>query len=1166
MKDVQGLQEVTELAQGIMGTQDDAGVTLDTSDVIDVNLNTEKGSIHTTKGHPDHDQSVLGSANDDSVNRSAMSLQKYLEFLYNETIRDAQAVIKNIPEADNVGEGLGLISAGVEAIFNPAVCFDKNCVENLSTRFVRFDVPTGLITDANAFAEEATGANAFIEEEVAGNQHIMPTGGGMNPASEPEPPGLLETMHPDHLPIIPHMKPRKVPGAFHNMTDFVVPENVVALISFGPGFVPPCIPNLFRSIDYLLRTYQNCFGQNNISKSSLFQPDMYIQYTSMIVDMIKGQEENMSMIDRMLVSFYKETVDFLKQRRHPDDQLTLVESDKGKCTMMMRLTEYAQKMAVYVEKMIRKGTYARLLGPSGHQTTVAAYDGNEKKKMAQVYRSYVRGVESDIKRSCGSEEDSSGMSSIDPELRRILRDMREFEDGNKVRLPYLFGVIKNHKEGMPVRPIVGTPLWFSAPLQRLFLYVSKKYMKNTRSETNISNVNDVVKKLHNLMVGGDCSFRKFDFVDMYGNINKTKAYAFLEDYMKTTLDLKECPIGTERLLQILKFNFYSLNKLSYDGKVYIQVDGLPQGAPDSGQIATIYVDYKLQIAFALLKEPFQLALFLKYVDDIIVYAPNNKLNGLCKGISDAAEMELTEEKSQKVQEKRLGLCDSISFLDIQIYVKTNGRQQKLYTRVYRKPQSSGRTVHFLSNQPIMQKIGTIKWFINRILDRTSTLFVTDDLEELHEQLLDNGYPLSMLRDIYTQTIHAHLLRLESGEVPFKHTHTEVVDRIRFLCGFSSKFSIKMNAADYTYNLNGVWRQTPAFEKRAGTLEVKVDGKTRFASTHPRPFRSYPYLCVELSALLQMLFKHHQMGTPVFRNDGTMFRLLAKYRPRKGRNQPTSASRVLDNDTVLINSAVSGEEVSQGAASEAGQDSETQNMVTTATDLATKKAKVKAATISNVAITDSAAKSEAKVKAATKSNVATTTANPTRTTGRGNEAHVAATSAKTTTESIRDIETCVASSIDGQAVGKAAGSVASTIIEAAAHVPHHLYIITCETCGMKFMSWSPENRPSLWNILMSDRYSAPYMHREQRQHIIGDYVYEVPSVGNISYQELIAFYHQLYGGLGVPCEDDVKSLRQLPGYLRLLVSGIVEGFPNVDSMPLSSREVIMPVPRTKKSSA
>jgi len=176
---------------------------------------------------------------------------------------------------------------------------------------------------------------------------------------------------------------------------------------------------------------------------------------------------------------------------------------------------------------------------------------------------------------------------------------------------------------------------------------------------------------------------------------------------------------------------------TFNNKIYKQTYGTPMGSPLSPVIADVVMQ-DLETT-CLNRINFQLTFYYRYVDDIVMATPSDKIDLIFETFNDYHDrLKFTIE----CEEGR-----SLSFLDLLLTISDN----TIYIDWFHKKTFSGRFLSFYSSHPLCHKIGMIYGLINRAFLLSHSKFHQKNIEFVIDLLLENGYPLSLIfKKIYSR--------------------------------------------------------------------------------------------------------------------------------------------------------------------------------------------------------------------------------------------------------------------------------------------------------------------------------------------------------------------------------------------------------------------------------
>jgi len=169
---------------------------------------------------------------------------------------------------------------------------------------------------------------------------------------------------------------------------------------------------------------------------------------------------------------------------------------------------------------------------------------------------------------------------------------------------------------------------------------------------------------------------------------------------------------------------------TFNNKIYKQTYGTPMGSPLSPVIADV-VMRDLETA-CLNRINFQLTFYFRYVDDIVMATPSDKVDVIVETFNnyhDRLKFTIEYEESR-----------SLSFLDLFLTISNN----TIHIDWHHKKTLSGRFLSFYSSHPLCHKIGMIYGLIDRAFLLSHPKFHKKNIEMIIDLLLENGYPLKLI--------------------------------------------------------------------------------------------------------------------------------------------------------------------------------------------------------------------------------------------------------------------------------------------------------------------------------------------------------------------------------------------------------------------------------------
>ena len=265
--------------------------------------------------------------------------------------------------------------------------------------------------------------------------------------------------------------------------------------------------------------------------------------------------------------------------------------------------------------------------------------------------------------------------------------------------PTMKGLIKLHKEGTPIRPVVN---WKHAPgyklaqtlVNTLNTYIPLPYTYN------VKNTPQLIDDLTGIPQGQTMKFASFDISNMYSNIPIEEMLTIL----KNTCDTNGVENSTTQEIMRITKTLVTQNYFQFQNTTYMQNEGLAMGAPTSSILSEIYMQYieSNTIYDALRKHSIEG--YFRYVDDILLVYNDSKtdIKEVLKefnNITPKLRFTLEKEKNNK-----------INFLDITIIKNPEG----LTFEIYRKPTTTDLIIPNDSCHPNEHKTAALRYYQKRI--------------------------------------------------------------------------------------------------------------------------------------------------------------------------------------------------------------------------------------------------------------------------------------------------------------------------------------------------------------------------------------------------------------------------------------------------------------------
>lgn len=323
------------------------------------------------------------------------------------------------------------------------------------------------------------------------------------------------------------------------------------------------------------------------------------------------------------------------------------------------------------------------------------------------------------------------------------RDLRKLTLMNPLA-PKLYSLLKIHKIGNPIRPVVS---FFSAPSYKLSKLLIDIIKTNTNfsARYSIKNSYDLVDKIKNVTLPSNAKFVSFDVSNLFPSIPVIDSVKLVE---KLLLKNKVNPVKKQEILNTLEVCVQQ-NYFEFNNEFYTSKEGLIMGNPLSPLLAEIFMD---NIESIISKHPLfkKFIYWYRYVDDVLAcfIGTERQLDQFLEFINNIHNnIKFTIEKE---------INSSINFLDITIKKSEN----KHDFSIYHKPTHTDTTIHNTSCHPIQHKLASFFSMIHRLvtLPLNKTNFQTE-LNIIKQIAINNGYSALTIDKILNKKLYKKAINL-----------------------------------------------------------------------------------------------------------------------------------------------------------------------------------------------------------------------------------------------------------------------------------------------------------------------------------------------------------------------------------------------------------------------
>ena len=209
-------------------------------------------------------------------------------------------------------------------------------------------------------------------------------------------------------------------------------------------------------------------------------------------------------------------------------------------------------------------------------------------------------------------------------------------------IPLFYALIKTHKTGHPIRPIVS---FIDSPSYNVAKFISKLLTPFTDKSTHkLQNGYDLKHKLKEIKIPGSYKMVSFDVKALFTSIPQDFAQECLKTFLQSNNGIfQKTKLNVDELCEMVSLCFEA-SFFKFNGTVFRQVTGTPMGSPMSVVIAEIVMQNIEKSIMNLISD--RIVFWYRYVDDIIACIRTdvisdtlNKINSVNENIQFTMEME-----------------------------------------------------------------------------------------------------------------------------------------------------------------------------------------------------------------------------------------------------------------------------------------------------------------------------------------------------------------------------------------------------------------------------------------------------------------------------------------------------------------------------------------------
>lgn len=290
----------------------------------------------------------------------------------------------------------------------------------------------------------------------------------------------------------------------------------------------------------------------------------------------------------------------------------------------------------------------------------------------------------------------------------------------------IYGLIKIHKEGFPIRPIISAPNLIGKEVSHWILQ-KLELIATCFNEVKVNDAFELFTMIADKQIENGHRLSTWDYTSMFTNIDFQFVKTITTDHYY--LVEIETSVPCELFIEILSFLVEDCAIFTYKSKIFKQNKGLTMGNRLSQSLANIATNYTIMTN----KSKFQkneISFLVKFVDDI-ASAMDTKIISKFEEILNSTISGLYVKREDEDENR------SISYLNCEI----NRREDNtIGVKWIQKKYSSRQIMNFHSNQPYYMKLNVVKEYIKNAIKITTDDHLPETITRLTKALNRSSYP------------------------------------------------------------------------------------------------------------------------------------------------------------------------------------------------------------------------------------------------------------------------------------------------------------------------------------------------------------------------------------------------------------------------------------------
>ena len=339
---------------------------------------------------------------------------------------------------------------------------------------------------------------------------------------------------------------------------------------------------------------------------------------------------------------------------------------------------------------------------------------------------------------------------------------------------YIYGKVKTHKDGNPLRPIISQ---IPTPSYHLAKRLNELITPYIPTHHTLKSSDELIDILHSSKPAG--LIASLDVESLFTNVPVERTIEVICDYVYNNQNSKPLTLSRPILTKMLKACTTESPFRCPQGQLYRQIDGIAMGSPLGVLFANAYMcKIESEVLDEVSEKP---KIYKRYVDDIFVECDTeDQLTEIHNTMENKSVLKFTHE---------IGTEKKLPFLDISVDASSPSRH---HMEVHRKSTNTGKCLNASSECPQRYIRGVIRTYVRRALKTCTTWAKIDsELKNIKRILTNNNYST---KDIDQETnkaidllINKKITNKSTEQKPATPDRTGTTHRLYYKNQFSSAY-------------------------------------------------------------------------------------------------------------------------------------------------------------------------------------------------------------------------------------------------------------------------------------------------------------------------------------------------------------------------------------------